>query len=99
MLSLTLLLWTRLIEFVHEIGKADYVPSILESVVEFSSLCEAQLASIVYGGQAHEQMILDENGTPIRQGYILGDALAVGIGGLSLQRFSTKNIAVKKLSS
>lgn len=56
--------------------KPTYRPKLPEKIIKAGNLSDIQLESIVYAGQAHEEVLPD--GT--RQGYMIGDGTGVGKG-------------------
>lgn len=68
--------------------QATYVPNIPKELITSGALSDVQLTNIVYAGQAHSQMIPNQN---IRRGYFIGDGTGVGkgrqIAGIILDNF------------
>jgi tRNA G10 N-methylase Trm11 len=64
-----------------------YAPKLPKSVIDNGLLSEAQLESIVYAGQAHEQILP----SGLRKGFMIGDGTGVGkgreISGIILDNF------------
>lgn len=62
----------------------NYQPMIPQEVVTRGILSDVQLETITYAGQAHENYLLsdpmDPNGTPPRQGFLVGHGTGVGKG-------------------
>ena len=68
--------------------QATYTPNIPKELITSGALSDVQLTNIVYAGQAHSQMIPNQN---IRRGYFIGDGTGVGkgrqIAGIILDNF------------
>ena len=64
-----------------------YQPWILPEVVTQGRLSDVQLEIITYAGQAHQAYLpsdpMDPNGTPPRQGYLVGAGTGVGKGSIN----------------
>lgn len=56
---------------------ASYTPKIPKELIASGALSDVQLTNIVYAGQAHSQMIPNQNK---RKGYFIGDGTGVGKG-------------------
>ena len=66
--------------------KATYVPTLPANVVA-NNLSDAQMVTVTYAGQAHEQLLPDGS----RKGFFIGDGTGVGkgrqIAGIILDNF------------
>lgn len=79
---------------------ATYTPNIPKELISSGALSNVQLTNIVYAGQAHSQMIPNQNK---RKGYFIGDGTGVGKGrqlaGIILDNFRqgrTKAVWISK---